>query len=301
MNQSLLKNSITATHKSFINLCLMTGLLIGGMAHAGVNTWDVLPPTPKNPATFQTADVNGIKLAYSITGAGTPLVVLHGGPANSDYLASQVALLAKHFKVISVDTRGHGRSSQGDQPLGYDLFADDVAALMNQLGIAKADFLGWSDGGITALDLAMRYPLKVDRVVAFGANVDTAGAFPDADKKPAFAEMLKRASQEYTQLSPTPKGFENLSAQLALMYSTQPDWTQAQLKTIKAPVLVLDGEYDEAVRPEHTRYMSHVIPHATLAFIPGTSHFAFLQNPQAFNTLVINFLQGHAKLTTAAN
>lgn len=279
---------------SLLSLSLLAGLSLGGSAFAADKPWEVLPPTPVNSATFQTADINGIQLAYSITGQGSPLVVLHGGPANSDYLANQVQLLAKHYKVISVDTRGHGRSSQGDQPLGYDLFANDVAALMAKLGVAKADFLGWSDGGITALDLAMRYPENVGRVVAFGANVDTTGAFPDADKKPAFGEMLKRAPQEYARLSPTPKGFDNLNAQLTRMYSTQPDWTPAQLRTIKAPVLVLDGDHDEAVRPEHTRYMAKAIPNASLAFIPGTSHFAFLQAPQAFNTLVTDFLKGQS-------
>ncbi|MGY2398160.1 alpha/beta fold hydrolase [Pseudomonas sp. SDO5271_S396] len=291
MNFSLFNTPFITLRTTLLHAGLLAGLLAGGTAHAAANQWEILPPTPKNSALFKTADVNGIKLAYSISGEGYPLVILHGGPANSDYLANQAALLSKHFKVISVDTRGHGRSSQGEQPLGYDLFADDVAVLMTQLGVAKANFLGWSDGGITALDLAMRYPLKVDRVVAFGANVDTAGTFTGADKKPAFAQMLKRAPQEYATLSPTPKGFEQLNAQLTLMYSTQPDWTEAQLKTIKAPVLVVDGEHDEAIRPEHTRYIANTLPNASLAFIPGTSHFAFLQNPQAFNTLVTNFLQ----------
>lgn len=286
--------------KNALQLGLLTALLLGGAVQAADRPWELLPPTPANTATFQTAEINGIQLAYSIAGEGTPLVVLHGGPANSDYLANQVQLLARHYKVISVDTRGHGRSSQGEQPLGYDLFANDVAALMSKLGVAKADFLGWSDGGITALDLAMRYPDKVGRVVAFGANVDTTGAFPDSDKKPAFGEMLKRAPQEYARLSPTPKGFDNLNAQLARMYSTQPDWTPAQLATIKAPVLVLDGDHDEAVRPEHTRYMAKVIPNASLAFIPGTSHFAFLQAPQAFNTLVSDFLKGRPVGETVA-
>ncbi|KAF1005880.1 MAG: Haloacetate dehalogenase H-1 [Pseudomonas fluorescens] len=168
--------------KNALQLSLLTALLLGGAVQAADKPWELLPPTPANTATFQTAEVNGIQLAYSIAGEGTPLVVLHGGPANSDYLANQVQLLARHYKVISVDTRGHGRSSQGEQPLGYDLFANDVAALMSKLGVARADFLGWSDGGITALDLAMRYPDKVGRVVVFGANVDTTGAFPDSDK-----------------------------------------------------------------------------------------------------------------------
>lgn len=272
-------------------------LLLGtlGLAMLGANaqaaeTWEVLPPTPHLAGPFKTAEVNGVQLAYHIEGKGTPVFLLHGGPANADYLAGQAKVLSAHYQVISVDTRGHGRSNANGLPLSYDAMADDVVGLMKQLGLGKADVVGWSDGGITALDLAMRYPDKVGRIIAFGANTDPTGAFPDADKKPAFGTFITRAADEYKQLSPTPDGFEKLNAALAQMYQQQPNWTPAQLATIKAPTLIVDGDHDEAIKPDHTRYIAKSIPGAKLQFIEGTSHFAFLQKPEVFNKVMLDFL-----------
>lgn len=122
---------------------------------------------------------------------------------------------------------------------------------MDHLRIKRADFLGWSDGGITGLDLAMRYPERVRRVVAFGANPNTRGTHADAGEKPAFKAFLERAQHEYGALSPTPGDFAGLDAQLAAMYSTQPDWTDAQLRTIRARVLIIDGRRDPECRAAH--------------------------------------------------
>lgn len=234
--------------------------------------------------------VNGAKIHYAQWGHGRPVILLHGGPANSDYLAHQVRDLKRDHRVIVIDTRGHGRSTTDGRPLGYDMFADDVVGVMNALHVRKADFLGWSDGGITALDVSMRYPERVKKVVAFGANTDTRGTFSDADRKPAFAAFLARAEAEYRALSSTPEGFAALGDQLGDMYSTQPNWTPAQLRTIKAPVLIMAGDHDEAIKPEHTRYMAHAIPGAELRVLPNTSHFAFLQDPAGFNGAVRAFL-----------
>lgn len=161
---------------------------------------------------------------------------------------------------------------------------------MDHLRITRADILGWSDGGITGLDLAMRYPERVRRVVAFGANPNTRGTHADAGEKPAFKAFLERAQHEYGALSPTPGDFAGLDAQLAAMYSTQPDWTDAQLRTIRARVLIIDGDHDEAIRRDHTEHIAAAIPNAELRILHGTSHFAFLQDPRAFNAAVRDFL-----------
>ncbi len=255
--------------------------------------WEVLPATaqPLPGGKHGYAAVNGIKLYYSEYGSGSPIFLLHGGPANQNYLSRQVAALMDKHRVILVDTRGHGRSTRDARPLGYDLFANDVVALMDTLNIKRADFLGWSDGGITALDLAMRYPERVGRVMAFGANTSTNGTFSDADKKPAFAAFLQRAEGEYRALSATPNDFQALNEQLGAMYATQPDWTPAQLRTIKARVLIADGDHDEAIRPEHTRAVAQAIPGAKLVFFPNTSHFAFLQDTVRFNAVMLYFFR----------
>ena len=127
--------------------------------------WQTLPPTPPPVAGEHTghAKVNGISLYYATIGHGPPVVLLHGGLANSDYWGNQVTALAPRHTVILVDSRGHGRSTRDARPYGYDLMADDVVALLDTLHIAKADVVGWSDGGILGLDLAIRHPDRVGK------------------------------------------------------------------------------------------------------------------------------------------
>lgn len=134
--------------------------------------WQELPPTPRLPKAERAgyAPVNGIKLWYSVFGQGEPVVFLHGGLANADYWGHQVPAVARHYQVIVMDSRGHGRSTRDDRPYGYDLMADDVVALLDYLGVKRAAIVGWSDGAILGLDLALRYPSRVSKVFAFAAN-----------------------------------------------------------------------------------------------------------------------------------
>ena len=106
-------------------------------------------------------------------------VLLHGGLANSDYWGNQVAALAPHHRVILVDSRGHGRSTRDARPFSYDLMADDVVGLLDKLKVPRADIVGWSDGAILGLDLAIRHADRVGKVFAFAANTQTAGVKPD--------------------------------------------------------------------------------------------------------------------------
>ena len=139
--------------------------------------WQTLPPTPAPVPGEHTgrAKVNGINLYYASIGHGSPVVLLHGGLSNSDYWGNQIKALAPHHTVIVMDSRGHGRSTRDARPYGYDLMADDVVALLDTLHIAKADVVGWSDGAILGLDLAIRHPDRVGKVLAFAANTVTSG------------------------------------------------------------------------------------------------------------------------------
>jgi len=165
-----------------------------------------------------------------------------------------------------------------------------VVALMDKLKIPKADVVGWSDGAILGLDLAIRHPERLGKVVAFAANTKTEGVVDGVDKNPTFAAFIKRAGDEYRRLSATPNDYDAFVDQISKMWASQPNWTDAQLQSIKTPVLVLDGDHDEAIKRAHTEYIAATIPGAGLMVLPNTSHFAFLQDPQQFNFAVLHFL-----------
>ncbi len=254
--------------------------------------WQTLPPTPAPIPTDRSGlvDVNGIKIHYAIYGQGSPVIMLHGGLANTDYWGNQVPALAAHHTVILMDSRGHGRSTRDARPYGYDLMADDVVGLMDALKLDKADIVGWSDGAILGLDLAMRYPDRIGRVFAFAANTVTAGVQDGVEKNPTFAAYIERAGREYAAHSATPNDYEAFVAQISKMWADQPNWTDAQLKAIRTPVLVVDGDHDEAIKRAHTEYMAATIPGAGLLILPNASHFAFLQDPKLFNYAILHFL-----------
>src|ERR1700734_455921 len=254
--------------------------------------WETLPPTPAPIATDRSgeAEANGVKIHYAIYGQGSPVIFLHGGLANTDYWGNQVPAVAAHHTVVLMDSRGHGRSTRDARPYGYDLMADDVVALMDVLKIPKADIVGWSDGGILGIDLAMRHKDRVGKVFAFAANTVTSGVQEGVEKNLTFAAFIERAGHEYAKLSATPKDYDAFVAQISKMWETEPNWTDAQLQSIRAPVLVADGDHDEAIKRAHTEYIAATIPGAGLLILPNTSHFAFLQDPDQFNFAILHFL-----------
>ena len=273
---------------------VLAWLLLVVPLHAGfaASLWETLPPTPPPVAGEHSghARVNGISLYYAVIGHGSPVVLLHGGLANSDYWGNQVKVLAPHHTVILMDSRGHGRSTRDARPYGYDLMADDVVGLLDTLHVAKADIVGWSDGAIIGLDLAIRHPDRVGKVFSFAANTVTSGVQEGVEKNPTFARYIERAGHEYAKLSATPKDYDAFVAQISKMWETEPNWTDAQLRSIRAPVWVVDGDHDEAIKRAHTEYIAATIPGAGLLILPNVSHFAFLQDPELFNAALLHFL-----------
>jgi pimeloyl-ACP methyl ester carboxylesterase len=223
------------------------------------------------------------------------VILLHGGLANLDYWGHQIAALKSRHMVIAMDSRGHGRSTRDARPYGYDLMADDVIGLMDVLNLPKADIVGWSDGAILGLDLAIRYSSRVSKVFAFAANTVPSGVNDDVEKNPTFAAFIKRARQEYEKYSATPREYDSFLEQISKMWASEPNWTDAQLKAITAPVLVVDGDHDEAIKREHTEYIAATIPGAGLLILPNASHFAFLQDPDLFSYAVLHFLGDRAR------
>jgi pimeloyl-ACP methyl ester carboxylesterase len=254
--------------------------------------WQSLPSTPPPIASDRAgeADVNGIRIHYAVYGHGSPVVFLHGGLANADYWGRQVTDVAAFHTVVLIDSRGHGRSTRDARPYGYDLMADDVIGLMDRLKIAKADIVGWSDGAILGLDLAIRHKDRVGKVFAFAANTVTSGVKDGVEKNPTFAAFIERGGGEYRRLSATPCEYDAFVEQISRMWAEQPNWSDAQLRAIDTPVLVVDGDHDEAIKREHTEYIAATIPHAGLLILPNASHFAFLQDPGQFNFAILHFL-----------
>ncbi|HLI20770.1 MAG TPA: alpha/beta hydrolase [Stellaceae bacterium] len=267
---------------------ILFGFVCGARADPA---WLTLPPTPvlPTPARSGYAPVDKIKIWYAIFGQGEPVILLHGGLANSNYWGKLVPALAPHYRVIVMDSRGHGRSTRDAQPYGYDLMADDVLGLMDFLHIEKAAFVGWSDGAILGLDIALRHPERLTKLFAFAANSDPS-AVKDVGQSPVFTAFIARAAAEYKKLSPTPTEYQSFLAQITKMWDTQPHWTAQDLQGIKVPTWIVDADHDEAIKRENTLFMADNIPGSGLLILPQVSHFAFLQDPAQFDASVLHFL-----------
>jgi pimeloyl-ACP methyl ester carboxylesterase len=253
--------------------------------------WQELPPTPvlPQPARSGTAAVNGILLWYAVFGRGAPVILVHGGLANADYWGNQVPVLAA-YQVVVLDSRGHGRSTRTKAPIGYDLMASDVLALMDTLHIEKAALVGWSDGAIIGLDIAIHHPERLTRLFAFAANSDPSGV-KDTSRSPTFRAYVARTRREYAKLSPSPDQYPAFLENITHMWATEPDFTPAQLEAIRVPTWIVDADHDEAIERENTDFMFHAIPGAEELILPGVSHFAMLQRPAEFNAALLHFLR----------
>ena len=266
-------------------------LLFGGIARAEPQ-WLSLPATPSlpSPTTSGYAGVNGVRIWYAVFGQGQPVVLLHGGLANANYWGNLVPALSRDYQVIVFDSRGHGRSSRSSEPLGYGVMASDVLAVMDFLKLEKAAIVGWSDGAIIGLDIAIHHPERLTKLFAFAANSDPSGV-SDISQSPVFNAYIERAKTEYRSLSPTPSDYDAFLAQVTKMWETQPHFTANDLHGIRTPTWIVDGDHDEAIKRANTLFMADQIPGSGLLIEPQVSHFAFLQDPQQFNADVLHLLQ----------
>jgi pimeloyl-ACP methyl ester carboxylesterase len=274
-----------------IILSLFLTLLVGGMARAEPQ-WLSLPATPSLPSSTQSgyAQVNGVRIWYAVFGHGQPVILLHGGLANSNYWGHLVPALSNEFQVIVIDSRGHGRSTRNVEPLGYGLMASDVLAVMDMLKLEKAAIVGWSDGAIIGLDIALHHPERLTRLFAFAANSDPEGV-ADIAQSQVFNIYMERAKAEYRDLSPTPSDYDAFMGQVTKMWETQPHFSADDLHRIHTPTWIVDADHDEAIKRSNTLFMADQIPGSGLLILPQASHFAFLQDPAQFNADVLHFLK----------
>ncbi|ANK83775.1 MULTISPECIES: alpha/beta fold hydrolase [unclassified Rhizobium] len=257
--------------------------------------WAELPafPSMPTPKTSGMADVNDIKMYYAEYGEGDPILFIHGGLGNANVWGHQVAEFARDHLVIVADSRGHGRSTRSGQPFGYDLMTSDYVALLHYLKIDKVTLVGWSDGGIIGIDMAMNHPEKLIRVIAQAANVTTDGVKDDALTNKTFKEYINVAGDQYRKLSPTPNDYDTVYTQISKMWATQPTWTAADLAKISVPITLAIGDHDEAVKLDHTEMMAKEIPDAKLVILRDVSHFAMLQDAEGYNGMIRDAMASH--------
>lgn len=168
--------------------------------------------------------------------------------------------------------------------------ADDWVGLLDCLKIDKVALVGWSDGAIISLDIAMRHPERLTRLWANGANTQASGLKESFFTDPVVAKANVLQRRDYQRLSPTPDGFPAFSAAIEEMWKPQPDYKAADLARITTPTVIVDGQYDEGIKPEHTEEIARGIPDARLLILPDMSHWGHWQNPALDNRELVSFL-----------
>lgn len=245
-----------------------------------------MPPAMPTAVASGLAAVNGIEMYYATYGTGSPVLLIHGGLGNADIWANQVIDLMKDHLVIVADSRGHGRSTRTQEPFGYDLMSADYLALLDYLKVDQVDLVGWSDGGIIGLDIAMHHPERLKHLFAQAANITIDGVDPNVMNDKVFASYIDWMGKDYARLSPTPDQFDAFVTQISAMWGSQPNWTDAEVAAIKVPTVVAAGDHDQAILRPHTEKIAKLIPGSKLVILPNTSHFAMLQAPKEYTAAV---------------
>ena len=233
------------------------------------------------------AEVNGLEMYYEIHGAGEPLVVLHGAYMTIDAMGELVPELARTRQVIAVELQGHGRTADIDRPLSYEQMADDTAALLRHLGIERADVFGYSMGGAAALQVAIRHPEAVRRLVVASASFTSDGMHPEMlEMIPTITPEVFAGTpieEEYLRIAPNPDDFPTLVAKLKRLDMEPFAWPAEDILGIAAPTLLIVGDSD-VVRLEHAVELFRLLGGGAmgdlaglsehrLAVLPGTTHF----------------------------
>ena len=218
---------------------------------------------------------------YIEAGNGFPLILLHGNGEDLSYFEHQMKPLAAHFRVIALDTRGHGKSPRGDAPFSIRQFADDLLAFMDRRGIQKAHLLGFSDGGNIAMVFALAHPERVGKLILNGANLDASGVKRSVQIP---IEIGYRIAKLFARRSPEARR----NAEMLGLMVNDPNVRPEELSRIQAPTLVIAGSRD-MIKEAHTRLIARSIPGAQLVILEG-DHFVANRHPEAFNEAVIRFL-----------
>ena len=225
--------------------------------------------------------MSDIQLNYVERGAGDALILLHGNGESLDYFAGQLDFFARFYRVIALDTRGHGASPRGSAPFTIRQFAEDLRAFMDERGIDSAHILGFSDGGNIALSFALKYPQRVRKLILNGANLDPLGVKLHVQIPIVLGYHLARL---FAGKRPEARRRMEL---LGLMVN-EPHFAPQDLRKLELPALVIAGDRD-MIREKHTRLIADSLPNDRLAILKG-NHFIANQIPEEFNRVVAEFL-----------
>ncbi len=241
----------------------------------------------RNPAVGKYADIRGFKMYYETYGKGEPLLIIHGNGGSINNFLYQIPYFAKNYQVVIADSRAQGKSVDFKDSLSYKMMTDDLNALLDNLHLKSCYVIGWSDGGINGLLLAIRHPDKVKKLAVTGANL-----WPDSTAVDPFVykwamNMNKTVRDSIAKLkSPTPEGKNELK--LLHLLSYEPHITVEQLRTITCPTLVIGGDHD-VIQPKHTMLIAQSIPNSYLWIIPNSGHSTPVYKKEQFNQVVSDF------------
>jgi pimeloyl-ACP methyl ester carboxylesterase len=229
-------------------------------------------------------------------GKGEPIIFIHGGMGSAKAWTDQVEFFAKHYRVITPESRGQARTTDGKVPLTYHLMAEDIIHLMDKLQIPSAYIVGWSDGGNIGIDLAIHHPERIKKLVAYGANINPAGQQANSLEYLRTAtpkQMQSDNGSDYLALAPHPENLPIIVEKIRKLWLNEPQFTPAQLASITTPTLVMDGQEEELIRPDHAKEIAAAIPNAKLVMLPNVGHFATFETPVQWNQAVANFLKAN--------
>ncbi|MDH6264870.1 pimeloyl-ACP methyl ester carboxylesterase [Rhizobium sp. SG_E_25_P2] len=236
--------------------------------------------------------ISGARIWWALHGERGPCVILlHGGLGHSGNWANQITpLLDAGYRVLLIDTRGHGHSTRDVRPLNYQLLSCDVLAVCDGLGLERFAVIGWSDGACIGLELCRSHPLRIAGLLFFACNIDPSGAKP-FELTPEIERCFSRHGKDYARLSETPEDFQGLVDIVSTMQRSEPNLSAQDLAAILTPVTVVQAEHDEFIKPEHAEYLARALGEGALMRLPGVSHFAPIQRPYVFNAAALAFLK----------
>jgi pimeloyl-ACP methyl ester carboxylesterase len=238
-----------------------------------------------NAAAGKYYNVRGIRLYCEVYGKGEPLLLIHGNGGNISAFSNTIPYFSKRYQVIAVDSRAHGKSTDPKDSLSFEMMADDFNALLETMHIKKTYVIGWSDGGINALVLAMRHPDKVIKLASTGANLwpDSTALIPSLWK-----DMEKQYAEQKDKKRTTAK--EKNDWKIFLLDYQQPNIPLSALKAIKCPSLIICGDRD-LIPVEHTVLIYKNIPDAWLWVVPHSGHPTLIEHRDDFNNKVEEFFK----------